>query len=368
MNLTTKKTRLYLILGFLMIGSLLASCTGGAGVTTSWPGVTIDADRDSVYVASGAHIYSVNLANGLENWRFPSEADNKISFFAAPEISENAELLVGDYNNILYRLNPDNNGQVIWQFTDAKSQYIAASLAEGDGIFAPNGDRNLYALNKSGNQKWHYETEHALWGKPVTDGSVVYFTSMDHHVYALKLESGDLVWKSDDLGGAIAGNPTLSPEGVLYVGTFGAEMLALDIKDGSVKWRTMGEGWIWSGPTLDGDTLYFGDLSGALFAVSADDGAVIWKVNPDQNPKAAISDRPLVLEDTLYIVNESGSIFAVDKTTGNTRWSRAIDKAKLYASPAAAGDFIIVAPVGADAMLYGFDLNGNPKWQFNPAK
>jgi outer membrane protein assembly factor BamB len=360
----TSKFRILIIL--LLFSSLLAACAGGATTATSWPGVTVDLERETVYVAYNTHLYAVNLAGGTEKWRFPAEADNKITFFAAPALSEDGQLILGGYDNLLYSLDPAN-GQQNWSFDGAEQRYVAASLTNGETIFAPNSDNNLYVLNLSGRLRWQHTAEHSRWGTPVTDGEVVYAPSMDHHLYALRFETGDLVWKTDDLGGAIAGDPTFSPDGVIYVGTFGSELLAID-QDGRTLWRVQATGWVWSGPALDGETLYFGDLGGTLFAVNAADGSVIWQVKPDTSERPAISDSPLLVDDTLYFVTEGGNIYAVDATTGNTRWTKNIEKGKLYTAPVVAGDTILIAPVGTDAILYAFDTNGNPKWQFTPAK
>ena len=124
---------------------------------------------------------------------------------------------------------------------------------------------------------------------------------------------------------------------------------------------------MWSGPTLDGETLYFGDLSGTLYSLNTADGSQRWQVQPDSSDERAISDSPLVVEDTVYFVTDGGALWAIDKETGNTRWSKTVE-ARLFTSPEIAGDTILIATVDADAILYAFDLNGVQKWQFVPAK
>ena len=45
----------------------------------SWPGVMIDAEQETIYVAYNTFIYALNLSNGSEKWRYPAKADNKMA-------------------------------------------------------------------------------------------------------------------------------------------------------------------------------------------------------------------------------------------------------------------------------------------------
>jgi len=358
-----KKNRLLLYLTFIVFGLLLTACTGGTGNPQSWPGVTPDEPRNTVYVANNQHVYAVDLQRGTEKWRFPQEAD-KVTFFAAPVLTENDQLVIGGYDNILYSLDPQSGAQR-WTFETAENKYIGAAATVDERIIAPNSDNLVYTVNDTGVLKWQYETEHDLWGTPVIGDDIVYVPSMDHHVYAFHVESGNLIWVSKELSGAVAGNPALSVEGVLYVGTFGNELIALDTTDGSILWRFEASNWVWNGPALEDDTLYFGDLSGTLYALDAENGAPIWQVQPDTSEQPAISDSPLIVEDTLYFVNEGGSLYAIARDTGTTRAFQSVE-ARLYTSPVVADGTILISTVNSDAILYAFDLDLVPKWQFAP--
>ena len=365
-----KKNRILFILILITLGLFVSACRGGAGQATSWPGVTVDPNGEVVYVAFGPHIYAVDLNNGKEVWRYPAEANNKISFYAPPALTDDGQLIVGGYDNILYSLNPENGqqNQGNWPFEGSENRYIAGPLTNGELIFAPSTDNNLYVLDMDGNLVWQFKTEEALWGTPVLDGDILYLPAMDHNVYALDAMTGELIWKTEpSLGGSIADNPTLSPDGQLFVGTFGDELLSLDAADGSVNWRMQASNWVWSGPTQGGDTLYFGDLGGFFYSVDASNGSINWKIQPDENERRAITDKPLVIGDTVYFTSESGNLFAVDAATGDPRWREEVG-GKLYAGPKGVEDIIVVAPMGIDELLIAFDPEGVQKWVFVPEK
>jgi len=362
-----KTTHYYLLITIAILGGLLTACTGAAGAATSWPGVLVDSNQEIAYVAYNTYIYAVNVSNGTEKWRYPEKADSKITFFAPASMTQDGQLLAASYDHKLYSLNPEGSTAPNWVFDGAQDRYIAGALTYGEDIFAPSSDNFLYALDMSGNQRWKFETGHALWAKPATDGKLVFQPSMDHQLYAVDARSGELAWKTDDLGGAMVGKPTLSPDGVLYVGTFKSEVLALDASNGKIIWSAATKGWVWSEIVLDGDMLYFGDLDGYVFALNAADGAVRWQVQLDTSTNRAISGAPVVVGDTLYVAAKSGNLYAVDVTNGNIRWSKTFD-GQFYSDITLAGDSLLLAPIKMDAILLALDTNGNQKWAFVPAK
>lgn len=362
-----KKNRLIILVLFLLLASTLSACSGGSLAATSWPGVSVDTDRGVAYVSYNQHVYAVDLANGTEKWRYPTQADNKITFFAAPTLTPDGQLIVGSYENKVYSLNPDS-GQVNWTFDGASDRYIGSALANSQFIYAPNADKNLYALDLAGKEVWKYLTKESLWAKPAKNGETLYLPSMDHHLYALDAQTGKLVWETGDLDGALVGTPTLGANGELYIGSFGYEMLAIDSKDGSILWRKPTNGWVWAGPLLEDGTLYFGDLNGNLYAFNAANGNTVWNLSPAEGTATnAISDRPLIIGNSLYYTSEDGNLYAVDKANGNSLWTRTIG-GKLYGSPEQANGSILVAPVGTDELLVAMDQNGNQQWKFIPAK
>jgi outer membrane protein assembly factor BamB len=358
-----KLTTLTIIL--IIAAALLSSCSGGGATSaSSWPGVT--ASEDTAYLAYNQHVYAIDLSSGREKWRFPEKASSQVSFFAAPILTADGQLLVGGYNKVLYSLNPET-GKENWSFTESSNRFIASPLVTEQGIFAPTGGDTLYALDTKGNLRWAYKTNGAQWAQPVsnTPCSCIYLTSMDHSIYAIDAQSGELEWKTVDLGGSVVGTPAFSPDGVLYAGTFAGEMVAIKSDNGDILWRTKTDGWVWGGPVLKDGTLYFGDLKGFLYAIEASSGNVVWKFQPD----GPISESPLVIDDMLYISVESGKVIASD-LQGNLRtsWPKAEIGGKIYTSPVKAGDLILIAPIGKPELLFALDMDGNQRWAFTPEK
>jgi outer membrane protein assembly factor BamB len=223
-------------------------------------------------------------------------------------------------------------------------------------------------LDYDGELLWTFGTEFEQWATPSIEGNTLYLPSMDHVIYALDAQSGDLLWTSEDLAGALAGTPPFEEQSALYIGTLNSEMVALNNQDGEILWRIPTEGWVWSGPALEKEVLYFGDMTGTFYSIDAKSGSNIWQpYKLDSEKKQGITGTPLVTEDTIYYGSESGVFTALNSDGGSLRWSKTIE-GKLFQGPVAADDLILVAPADSDPVLIAMDYDGNQKWAFVPQK
>jgi outer membrane protein assembly factor BamB len=359
-----KNKFLLVILTLIALSLTLSACAGGQLQASGWPGIS--ANDETAYVAFNQQVYAINMTNGLQQWSYPEEIDNNITFYAAPSLTEDGQVIVGGYNNILYSLDAQN-GNVNWTFEEATDRYIGSSLVAGEMIFAPSSDDDLFALNLNGQPAWPnpFITENSNWSKPTADSNCecVYLASMDHSVYAINPINGQEIWRSEALGGATVGTPAVSEDGkTLYIGTFINELVAINTANGNILWRHPTEGWAWASPVVEGDVLYFGDIAGNFYAIDRNTQAQIWTIPTE----GRIVGTPLLTEDGIYFTNDAGTLYAINRE-GATRWTKDFE-ATLHTGPVAAGDLILVATDEGGLVLYALDSGGLQKWQFSPSE
>jgi len=372
-----KKKVFLLAVVIVILASAISGCTT-AGTATSWPGLTVTDDLS--YVAFGNYVYAVKNRDGNLAWRFPQAVDKSVSFFAAPAV-EGDILVTGNYNDVLYGVNAITGAQK-WVFNGAKDRYIGSPLLQNGITYAPNADGYLYVLDANGQLLWKFKSQAANWSKPVTEGTNLYFGSMDHFVYALKLnytqdEIGadkdglrisiqQPLW-SVDLEGAIFADPLLSPQGVLYFATLGGKVFAVRAEDGNILWSFPQEGQlngIWAAPVLVGDLLYFGDAGdegGSIYGLSAATGVEQW-VAP-YNAGAPIIGGGMSFSDGAGFVTTNGKFIKLT-ITGNESWTKQFTETT-YTAPQAQDADIILAAVGKEYLLSKFNQT-EQFWTFNP--
>lgn len=351
-------------LTLIILASLLSSCVGGASIASSWPGLT--ANGGLTYLAYGQFIYAIDYLNGTEKWRYPAEAEKGIEFYAPPALTEDGQLIAGGFDHKLYSLDAANGTQR-WVFDGAKDRYIAGPLVTENGIYAPSSDGSLYALDFNGNLMWTFRTDQAIWATPTTSAACdcIYIASMDRYVYAVDATTGRELWQSPELSGSIIGSPAFDPENMLiFAGTFGSEMVALNAETGQITWRTPTEEWIWSGPLLVDGVLYFGDEIGNFYALSASDGVQVWKIQP--LPESPIVGTPFIEEGIIYFTSESATIYGINSNGTIARTYNVA--AKLYTPPVWANGNLLVAEMEGDALLVALNENGAQQWVFAPSK
>lgn len=364
------KKKLIIVTTILLGAFLLSACAGGAVRGMSWPGLTTDGTL--AYLADGPFVYAVSLGDGRQIWKYPGERDNKLVFYSPPTPTPDGLIIVGsagtDHSLVALNpndINPDTNAPFEeWKFTGAKDHWVAAPLVVENKLFAVNSDGNLYILDLQDGRSSKEATVVALggrlWAQPTTDGERVYITSLDHSVIAVDANTYEVLWH-EELGGAVPGSAVLGEDGALYVGSLASQLEKFDPATGKHQTVVEAENWVWSTPSLNGDTLYFGDVDGSLYSFNTSTGSLNWKpVKPD----AAITASPLIREEYVLLATESGSMFAVDRD-GKVLWSEEVG-GKIYTTPVAAGDLTIVAPLETEFYLAALDLNGRQVWTFTP--
>ena len=114
-----------------------------------------------------------------------------------------------------------------------------------------------------------YDAGSRVWGTPVVVSDTVYVNTLGHKLIALDAATGKQRWVFDKPKGALAGSPNVQRRHALRrlvrqpslrrgCGHAGISAGSFNAKN-----------WIWEGPAVVSGTLYFGDVSGNVYALDA---------------------------------------------------------------------------------------------------
>ena len=352
-----KKSRILILAVLLALMLILSACVPGPRVVGT-PGVTIS--DEMVFVSYQSFVYGLSPDTGSIAWHYPEEGNNQVVFYAQPVVSD-GYVYVGDLANNFHKLDAET-GEAQWTFTEAKGFYMGQAAVDDGIVYAPSNDGRLYALDADGSLLWTFETGHYIWAQPQLSEDAVYVGSMDHYVYAIS-KDGEELW-SAEMEGAVVGSPQLSDDGdLLFVGSIGGKMAALDTRNGQPAWTYDGGGSvnsIWGKPLLVDGTLYFADSSGQLFALNAEDGTPIWQTEFDGGVVGGIT----AIADGLVLATNEGLVKAYN-FDGSPKWEATLE-GESFQEPVANQDMLVAGTINGESLLYGFNLTGVQLWSTTP--
>ena len=115
--------------------------------------------------------------------------------------------------------------------------------------------------------------------------------------------------------GTTGGTPVVAGKHV-FVGT-SSGVAAFNVATGAALWNMNLSANFTASPTVVGNTLYIGDLSGNYYALDASTGATIWKVTLT----GAFYSSAEVANGVIYVGSYAGSFYALQATTGTVLWT-----------------------------------------------
>lgn len=353
-----KSKRYLVIISFLLLGIMLTSCSSSATATNSWGGVS--ATGSVVYITNSTTILSLKADSGSVTWTYPEKAAASRLFYAAP-VQAGDQVIVGDYQGLLVSLGA-RDGKELWSFDGASGHYVYSPLVTADKIIAQNSDGHVYALDYDGNSLWTFKASHAFWATPVADETTVYAPCMDHFLYAINLADGTLKWKTD-LNGSLVASPVMSADGkTLFIGTLNKTIEAINTSDGSVAWSYKTKGSVWSTPVVMDDQLFIGDESGAVSILKAADGSEVKSVDL----KSAVIGSGVMMKDSVTFGDENGEVVSFQKDGSHVIISTLTGN--LYSNLVADNSQLYVHTTGGTKILVALNSDGNEIWNYSTSK
>lgn len=297
-----------LLLGSLLLG--LTACTTFHSTLEKWSSLN-----------ESRRVYSVKTA-----WVRPTTAQENLGF---RKINRMTPLLVGDLviqgNGLDGIVAYDReNGFQKWTLRIPNGVEPSAAAVR-DRLFVGASDGLFYSIEAStGHVQWTFPTRSENLATPLLEDGVVYFLSGNNVFYALDAATGRQLWlysRQDTSQFSIrGGSQALLNNGMLYVGFSDGALVALKADTGAVVWdqqlnRSKRFRDVDATPVLDNGLLYVPGYDDKLYCVSADKGEILWRV--EGGGYSGVT----VVGDKLIYPTSSGEVWALKKANGEKLWT-----------------------------------------------
>jgi outer membrane protein assembly factor BamB len=213
---------------------------------------------------------------------------------------------------------------------------------------------------------WKYSLGNAVYSPAVSNG-VVYVGTSGSNIYALNAENGSQVWNYSANQEAYT-SPTIAvADGAVYVGGFN-NVFAINAKNGAQLWDdNYGEdARYFNSPVIVNGVVYSGAQEGGFSSFNAKSGQLLWGYAYDNQSASSIyvTSSAAVANDKVYFA-ESDQIYALNAATGAKLWNYSIG-GDFWSTPAMANG-IVYAGTGAYNIGNVYALNatdGTKIWNY----
>ena len=231
----------------------------------------------------------------------------------------------------------------------------AASVSEEGTDFFKTGA----ALDGTMQPKWVFKTEDEIRCSPATVQDIAFVGSYDSNMWALKLETGELIWKYPTKGG-IASSPVIDESNRTVV--FGSEdfsLYSVDYRSGRISWTFQTKERVRGTARIAHNYIFIGSDDGKVYAISATNGRQLWAYDM----AAPVRGRPFVTNELVIFGAESGEVLALS-LSGNRKWGYRTRRG-VISSPYVHPIEEICFVGSTDGFMYALDANnGFNSWRF----
>jgi outer membrane protein assembly factor BamB len=240
-----------------------------------------------------------------------------------------------------------------------------AYLATSDDALALDGQR-LFAVGLSdGQTRWSVEIGDASEGE-YRDGTVLAAVGGGKGVSVHDAASGERQWMKEGRALGPKSDPFPVTNGAVIVGVPSGqdgEFAALDVTDGSERWRytSESESLVPTSAALAGETVVGTTYDGIVIGLDATDGTERWTLDAGER-----AGTPVVGDGTVYLSGSDGdsaALYALDPETGTERWR--LDRGAIR--PAGlVDDALVVSGVdaGREFVAAVSPTDGTEQWSF----
>jgi outer membrane protein assembly factor BamB len=248
--------------------------------------------------------------------------------------------------------------EVLWKF-ETKDGIDAAAAIVGDTVYVGSLDEHLYALDlKTGQMKWKYKATGGIKAPPSVDGGLVFVGDEDGMFHCLDATTGTKKW-TFETGSEITSGANFAGKNILF-GSHDSTLYCLD-RDGKLVWKFKTQGPVNGSPLVLGNTTFVAGCDSALHVLDVRTGKELASIELSGQAAATAAGAG----DKLYVPNMGNQVEAIDLKKNAVLWSYEAEKRSqpFYSSAALTDKLVIVG--GRDKLVHALSRDkGTPVWTF----
>jgi outer membrane protein assembly factor BamB len=314
---------------------------------------TIAVVDGTAYVgALDGFLYAIDAQTGEKRWTYQTSGSIK----ASPSVDKGV-IYFGDSEGVFHAVDIASQ-HTKWQFR-TEGEIISSANFVDDRVLFGSYDGFLYCLNReSGELIWKFETEGYVHGTPgiwtesvKESGDVRNFaivTGCDSYLRVLNIDDGTQT-QQVNLGAYVGASPAISGNQI-YCGTYGSEILAVNLDTGEIAWRyrhSKRKFPFFASAALTEDMVIIGGRDKIVHALSPETGEPLWTYTA----KSRIESSAVIVGTRVFFGTTRGTLIALDVSTGESVWEFATGSS-IVASPSVANGRLYIGT--DDGILYCF--------------
>ena len=172
-----------------------------------------------------------------------------------------------------------------------------------------------------------------ITAQPVIAGGRVFTMDSDAVVTGYDVTNGGRIWRVDtqakgDRSSNVGGGISVDGD-TLYAGTGRAEVLAMEVATGKIRWRKAVSTPVRAAPTIADGRAFVLTLDNQLQALAIDDGRRLWSFQATQVDTGVLGLPAPAYADGLVVAGfASGDLVALRASTGSVAWSDSLAAAR----------------------------------------
>ncbi|MSP12651.1 MAG: zinc-ribbon domain-containing protein [Chloroflexi bacterium] len=236
-----------------------------------------------------------------------------------------------------------DGGKPVWML--GFSSLLSGPMAWEGLVLMGTRSGTLFALDgRERHEVYRYRTGGWVEAAPLLapNGRVAYLVATDGSVHAIVPQDGRRLWFRQLQGRLV--RPPLATQNHLFIGGDTGALYALRASDGQVLWsNTTPSRQVLCGPgAFDGTYIYVASGQ-TVMALQPGDGRLIWQT---QLP-GRVSTGPLVVDSQVIVACDDGMLWGIDRTSGQLRSQFNLER-RIEAPLSSYGRFILAASVKSE--------------------